>query len=238
MMTYSDYRRIARENLAGNWPLSIGVAAIALLLGGAIVGASFIPQLKFQFRGQNVTLEEWADLITTIGSTIGSGAVSLSLLGLAEFIIGGVIQLGYAQYLLKQYNRANFELNDLFSQFDRFGQGFLLNFLRGLYVFLWSLLLIVPGIIKSYAYSMAPFIMAENPDMTANEAITASKELMEGNKFELFLLDLTFIGWDFLAALSLNLGHLALNPYKNAARAVFYKDLTTPPAPNPCFFNN
>lgn len=227
-MTYSDYRRIARENLSSNWGLSIGTAAIAWLLGGILVGSTFIPQLNFQFRGDNISLEEWVNLITTIGSTIGSGAISLNLLGLAQFIIGGVIQLGYAQYLLKQHNRANFEFQDLFSQFERFGQGFAQKFLRSLYVFLWSLLLIIPGIVKGYAYAMTPFIMAENPDMTANEAITASKELMAGNKFELFILDLTFIGWDILAALTLNVGHLALNPYKNAAYAAFYKDLTTP----------
>ena len=73
---------------------------------------------------------------------------------------------------------------------------------------------------------MTPFIMAENPDMTANEAITASCELMDGHKGELFILELTFIGWNLLAALTLNLGHLALNPYKNAAYAVFYRELT------------
>ena len=73
---------------------------------------------------------------------------------------------------------------------------------------------------------MTPFIMAENPEMTASEAITASKEMMDGHKGELFTLDLTFIGWDLLCLFTLNIGHLWLNPYKNAAYAVFYKDLT------------
>ena len=95
---------------------------------------------------------------------------------------------------------------------------------------LWSLLFIIPGIVKGYAYSMTPFIMAENPDMSANDAITASRQLMDGHKGELFMLDLTFIGWDLLAALTFNLGHLALNPYRNAAHAAFYKDLTAPKA--------
>ena len=74
---------------------------------------------------------------------------------------------------------------------------------------------------------MTPFIMAENPEMSASEAITASKELMDGHKGELFTLDLTFIGWGLLAALTLNLGNLALNPHHNAAYAAFYTDLTT-----------
>ena len=225
-MTYSDYRRVARENLSGNWPVSIGVAAVGWLLGGILVGSSFLPQFTFQFRGEVTTLEEWLDLAMRIGGTFGATTISLNLLSLAQFIIGGVIQLGYAQYLLKQLNKANFEFQDLFSQFNRFGQGFAQKFLRGLYTFLWSLLFVIPGIVKGYAYAMTPFIMAENPEMRASDAITASMELMDGHKWELFTLDLTFIGWSLLAAMTVNLGNLALNPYKNAAYAAFYKDLT------------
>ena len=223
-MTCSDYRRIARENLRGNWPLSIGVCAIACILGGMSVGGSFIPEFSFCVDGQDISnINDLLNLITPAAfSAFGLG----SLLALTSLIIGGTIELGFAQYLLKQYSHANFELHDLFSRFDRFGQGFAQKFLRGLYTILWSFLFIIPGIVKSYAYAMTPFIMAENPEMSASEAITASKELMDGHKGELFTLDLTFIGWGLLAALTLNLGHLALNPYHNAAYAAFYKDLT------------
>lgn len=223
-MTCSDYRRIARENLRGNWSLSIGVCAIACILGGMSVGGSFIPEFSFRVDGQDISnINDLLNLITPAAfSAFGFG----SLLALTSLIIGGTIELGFAQYLLKQYNHANFELHDLFSRFDRFGQGFAQKFLRGLYTILWSFLFIIPGIVKSYAYAMTPFIMAENPEMSASEAITASKELMDGHKGELFTLDLTFIGWGLLAALTFNLGHLALNPYHNAAYAVFYKDLT------------
>ena len=223
-MTYSDYRRIARDRLQGNWALSIGVAAIASILGGLIVGSSFIPQFNFRIEGQDIS--NIRDLLNLISARSISAFGLGSLLGLAQFLIGGVIEVGFAGYLLKQHNKANFEMHDLFSQFDRFGQGFAQKFLRGLYTFLWSLLFVIPGIVKSYAYAMTPFIMAENPDMSAGEAIEASKQLMEGHKGELFTLDLTFIGWDLLAALSFNIGYLALNPYKNAAHAAFYKDLT------------
>lgn len=226
-MTRSDYRRVARENLQDNWGLSIGVAAVAWLLGGLLIGGTILPEFSFRIEGQDISsLKDLLNLLASTSSISGFGLGSA--LGLAQLIIGGVIQLGYARYLLKQFNRANFELNDLFSQFDRFSQGFLQSFLRGLYCFLWGLLFVFPGIVASYAYAMTPFIMAENPDMTASEAITASQELMYGHKGELFILDLTFIGWDILAALTLNLGNLALNPYKNAAYAAFYKDLTKP----------
>ena len=72
---------------------------------------------------------------------------------------------------------------------------------------------------------MTPFIMADHPELTASEAIDRSKELMDGHKGDLFVLDLTFIGWDLLAAITLNIGHLVLNPYKNAAHAAFYREI-------------
>ena len=72
---------------------------------------------------------------------------------------------------------------------------------------------------------MTPFILAENPNMSASEVIDASKDLMDGHKMDLFILDLTFIGWDLLASLTLNLGNIALNPYKNAAHAAFYRQI-------------
>lgn len=220
-MTYSDIRRVARENLSGNWGLSIGACLLAAIMGGMLIGSSFLPQLNIHMENQDI--ESWEQFFRV---TLGSTTFSLNTINLVHFILGGVIQLGYAQFLLKQYNRANFEVKDLFSQFERFGQAFLQRFLRILYTSLWSLLFIIPGIVKSYAYAMTPFIMAENPEMTASEAITASKEMMDGHKGELFTLDLTFIGWELLCLLTLNIGHLWLNPYKNAAYAVFYKDLT------------
>ena len=223
-MTYSDYRRVARERLQGNWPLAIGVAAVACILGGLITGASFIPQFNFRIEGQDIS--NIGDLLNLLSAKSISAFGLGTALGLAQFLIGGVIELGFAVFLLKQHGREELDFQDLFSQFHRFGQGFAQKFLRGLYVTLWSLLFVIPGIVKSYAYAMTPFIMAENPDLSANDAITISTELMEGHKGELFTLDLTFLGWDILAALTCNIGYLALNPYKNAAYAAFYKDLT------------
>ncbi|MBQ3504038.1 MAG: DUF975 family protein [Oscillospiraceae bacterium] len=150
----------------------------------------------------------------------------MSLLGLAQFIIGGTINLGYTQYLLDQHDRRELDFHVLFSQFHRFGVGFLQFFLRNLYIALWSLLFIIPGIVKTYSYAMTPYILADHPDMTANEAITASRQLMDGHKGELFWLRLTFIGWSILCVFTLGIGSLFLNPYVNAAEAAFYRQLT------------
>lgn len=217
-MEAKEIRQLARDHLSSNWGLSIGVAAIAALLGGLIIGTSFLPQMEYFWKGFRNSHEILSNVkISTSGS----------LFGLASFILGGVLQLGYARFLLKQHDGQNPEFNDLFSQFDRFGAGFAQALLRGLYIFLWSLLLVIPGIIAALRYAMTPYIMAEHPELTASEAINRSKELMEGHKMDLFILQLTFLGWEILCALTLNLGNLALNPYKNAAITVFYRHITS-----------
>ena len=227
-MVYSDIRAEARDRLRGNWAQSIGVALVASLLGGTVTtassGSSAGSGSSFNFNAGD--LQQMPEIVSTIVLAV-VGVIALMVL--AQFIIGGTIQLGYAGYLLRQNRRQDPRFSDLFSEFERFGQGFAQRFLRGLYIFLWSLLLVIPGIIADLSYSMTPYIMAEHPDMTASEAIAASKALMNGHKWELFVLHLTFIGWDILAALTLNVGHLVLNPYKNAAETAFYREITKQP---------
>ena len=227
-MEAKTLRARARASLAGNWGVSIGVAALAALLGGLLTGNSFLPNISY-------TLPIEFPLLERIGAELNEGfkvgrltlSFSDGLFSLAQALIGGTLNLGFARFLLKQQRGERAEFNDLFSQFDRFGTGFAQRFLRSLYVFLWGLLLVIPGIMAGFSYAMTPFILEDHPELTANEAITRSKELMEGHKMDLFILDLTFIGWDLLAGLTWNLGHLALNPYKNAAYAAFYRELLT-----------
>ena len=94
--------------------------------------------------------------------------------------------------------------------------------------FLWMLLFIIPGIVAAYRYAMTSFILAENPELTAGEAINCSKELMDGNKWRLFCLNFSFIGWIILCGFTLGIGYLWLTPYEQAANAAFYRDITRP----------
>lgn len=97
--------------------------------------------------------------------------------------------------------------------------------LSTIYIFLWTLLLVIPGIIKSYSYALTPYILVEHPEMSANEAIEESMRLMDGHKFDLFYLQLSFIGWAILSILSLGLGVFWLIPYQMTAQAAFYRDI-------------
>jgi len=217
-MEARELRRMARENLAGNWGNAVLAAFLAALLGGLITSG-----INFNIEINENDFKELPSALKTIFfSLLGVGGT----LSFVHFILGGVIRQGYAVYLLKQYDRRNPEIRDLFSQFDYFGNAFCLRFLQGLFTFLWTLLLIIPGIIKGYAYAMAPFIMAENPEMRPREALRASCEMMDGHKAELFFLELSFIGWGILSVLTLGIGSLWLNPYIQAAHAAFYRNLS------------
>ena len=93
------------------------------------------------------------------------------------------------------------------------------------FTILWSLLLVIPGIIKSYSYAMTSFILKDEPEMKNNAAIEKSMAMMEGNKMKLFMLDLSFIGWAILCIFTLGIGLLFLQPYVAISRAAFYEDL-------------
>ena len=93
------------------------------------------------------------------------------------------------------------------------------------FTFLWSLLLVIPGIIKAYAYSMSFYILADNPELTASEALAKSQSLMRGHKMELFILELSFIGWFFLIGLTFGLAAIYVAPYMEATMANFYNSI-------------
>lgn len=218
-MSASDYRARARQMLSGKWGMAVLVTLVAGLLGGLVTSAS--GSFNLELKGENTQyIPDIVLTYLTIAASIGG------VLGLVQFIIGGTVQLGYCKYLLKLHDGEEAELKDLFSQFNRFADGFLLSLLTSIYIFLWSLLFVIPGIVAMYKYAMAPFILAENPGISASEAIADSKEIMNGHKGELFILDLSFIGWGLLSALTLGIGSLWVNPYVNAAYAAFYREIS------------
>lgn len=217
-MTYSDIRARARETLRGHWGISVAAAFVAAVFGSLMVSSGNVVQIVEKIA------EDAPPRLAAVITLIAGGTLAMNLVRL---ILGGVVQLGYSKFLLSQQDGKEYCVKDLFSQFDRFSVGFLQAFLRGLYALLWGLLLIIPGIIKQYSYSMTPFILADHPELTAKDAIYRSMELMKGHKGELFTLGLTFIGWELLNCLTLGIGSFWLNPYKNAAYAVFYRELVS-----------
>ncbi len=122
-------------------------------------------------------------------------------------------------------------------QHDRYYDIVVTMLLRGIYLILWTLLLIIPGIIKMYAYRLVPYILADNPNIGHSRAIDLSKQMTMGEKFDIFVLDLSFLGWFLLGALALGIGVLFVQPYYDATNAelyfklrekALYRGITTP----------
>lgn len=165
--------------------------------------------------------------ITQILSGDKDSPAILHLIGLVLFILALPLTWGYQTLFLGAVRGGEATAKDMFEGYNKelFSRVLTTTLLYYVYVFLWSMLLLIPGCIKAYSYAMTPFILKDNPEMKNNAAIEESMRMMDGHKLELFLLDLSFIGWALLSLLTCGIGFLWLTPYMNMARVNFYEDL-------------
>ena len=234
----SDFRSLARDALKGRWGIAVIAGLIASLLGA--IGSNG-PEVKLNFNdnGANVNFmfanqqiySSSGGWMPELNALIVGGTVYIIIaaivMAVVFFVLGSVISVGYSKFNLDLVDRQKEpELNTLFGYFNHWKNATLANLLQTVYVFLWSLLFVIPGIIASYSYAMTSYILAEHPEMAPGEAIERSKEMMSGNRWRLFCLEFSFIGWGILSSLTLGIGYLWLNPYKQAATAAFYREVS------------
>lgn len=167
-------------------------------------------------------------LITLIVAAIS--ILAGALLGLipgggiiATVIITPAFTLSLIRVYLGLFGGVQPKAADAFSGFDDFWAAFKVIFLTGLFTYLWSLLFIIPGIVKGISYSMAPYILAENKGKAALECINESKAMTEGHKMELFVLALSFIGWGLLVGITFGIAGIWVFPYAQATMVNAYK---------------
>ena len=155
------------------------------------------------------------------------GSAILHLIGLVLSILALPLYWGYQTLFLGAIRGGEATAKDLFEGYNKelFPRVLTTTLLYYVYIILWSLLLLIPGCIKAYSYAMTPYILKDNPEMKNNAAIEESMRMMDGHKLELFILDLSFIGWAILSILTCCIGFLWLVPYMNMARVNFYEDL-------------
>ena len=159
-------------------------------------------------------------------AVVGGIASGMAIVGLAiSLFVGNAADVGLVRYFV-----LNVETKPAFAEaFYGFKVKYLRNIgtllLVGIKLALWSLLLVVPGIIKSFEYAIIPYILADDPDITSKEAFKKAKEMMMGNKWRLFKLNLSFFGWGVLCVLTMGVGTLFLMPYVCAANAEFFAEL-------------
>ncbi len=221
-MYASDYRRIGRQSLAGNWWLSVLICFVASLFAGG--------GFRLEWRED---AESILQLYPALEPAVTALSIYAAISGIVSFLIGGTVTLGKCRFFLDLHDRKPLQFQTLFSQFHQFGNGFCLQLLTGIFTTLWTLLFIIPGIVAACRYAMAPYIQAEHPEYTAMESIRASKAMMIGHKWEYFCLIMSFLGWILLCALTLGIGDFFLRPYVAASDAAFYRQLCSEQAVRP-----
>jgi len=241
-MTIRDMKASAKTALKGRW----GLAILMLFISGILT--SIITSVISQIGG------------TTIWSYLQSGNYedipinqSNFLLWAANILLFPVLSTGLTWFFFDLYDRREVGVGTLFSGFKKYGPVVGANFMVSLFTMLWTLLLIVPGIIKALSYSQTLYLIKDRPELSVMDAIKESKRLMKGSKWRLFLTQLSFIGWILLPILGL-IGagialvatdsyapmflltllsiiyfmgiNLYLRPYYQTTMAAFYRDLT------------
>ena len=208
----------------------------------AFLGASVLNNVSVSFNfdtsttpppaeeGENVTTafnmlanNELYEGVWMLLGTVMLGLTFIMLIySIIMFTIGSAVSIGYCQFNLDMVDGFRPRVGTLFSCFSQMKTAIVAKLLTAVYIMLGSLL-IVPGIIMTFSYSMVNFVLAENPEMTATEALRESKRIMKGHKWQLFCLNLSFLGWAFLCIFTLGIASIWVAPYSSATYAEFYR---------------
>ena len=192
---------------------------------------------KFLLKGNARNYVPIAIIFIYTGALLSFSAENLGILfrhyrnifpvisSITAWVLQSVFWVGIISFCLNIACGRNSEITDFFDQFEHIGKLFLLSLVKNFFIILWGLLFIVPGFIAYYRYSMAEYIIAENPDISVFAAIKQSKEMMDGKKGKLFVLELTFLGWAILTAVTFGLAGLYSIPYIFMTRTLFYLDV-------------
>lgn len=223
MLKASDYRAKAREALRGNWGLAVGTGIGLQVINTIVVYiVFFILALCGILIFGRISTYAQAQEITNYAYV-----AYLIIMFLVSFVTQTLI-VGYYYFNLNLVRGEGFRFDNIFARFNKILKIFGLYFMIGLFTWLWTLLFFIPGIIAAFRYSMAPYIMADNPEIGIMEAIRKSKEMMKGYKWKYFCLQLSFLGWILLGIITLFIGMLWITPYIQASNAAFYLELSGP----------
>ena len=212
MKQNQDYKNEALAALKGNWAPAVLACIVLFVVAGIIYGPNYVQSVSASLHGRNPAAG-------INGLTFGTWLLS--------WLVFCPLAIGYynahRSLLAQGDNRITQNMFNI--GFGNWFHHVLGYFLMAFFIFLWSLLLLIPGIIKYYSYGLTQYILVERPELSANQAIDESRRLMRGHKFDLFYLDLSFIGWYLLTIFTLGIGMLWVMPYHYSARASFWEDI-------------
>ncbi|WBW98131.1 DUF975 family protein [Oceanirhabdus sp. W0125-5] len=211
----------AKEVLRASYWKALLVSVILFFLGaGGSASYSRSSQNRINYHIDNTDFNLYHPIIFTI---IIVALVIILLAFLFSIFVSNPIEVGGKKYFLKS-TQMDFDINEIGYSFnkERYSNIVKTMFFKNLYIFLWSLLLIIPGIVKHYAYKMVPYILCDNPNMDYDRAIELSTQMTQGHKFDMWVLELSFIGWHILSLFIPFVGGFLVMPYTSATEAELY----------------
>ena len=225
MLKSKELRKKAWDSLKGKYWMAFIVVLVTGIL--ASIGTSMLTCSQNMLNVVNMVDPSEMDATMELGAEVVTiAALVIFVIGLIMSIfISNVVDVGLSNYFIKNTDSKP-SFKDAFSGFKiKYGRNVGTALLIGIKLVLWSILFIIPGIIKSYEYSIIPYILADDDEISAKDAFKKAKEMMKGNKWRLFKLNFSFIGWVLLCIPTLGIGTFFLLPYINAANAEFYVEL-------------
>lgn len=239
MWEIGDVKARGRAAFKANYWVSVVVGILLMLLvgGSAASGANNARQQTSELTiEQQTAVDDATSAIRAmpdeakgqlVAAIIGGSLVATIVGVLLKVFLFNPLQVGCYRFFAKNVEQTPAPLGLVREGFGGYGHVFMTLFLRDLFLVLWCLLLIVPGIIKSYSYQLVPYIIKDQPNLSATETIARSSELMRGNKWRAFVMDLTFLGWWLLGGLTLGVVNVFwTTPYYESAKAALYLELT------------
>ncbi len=224
MWTRSGLKMSAKGVLRGNYWISLAAVLIVGIITSVFSGLYATGLREYmtsysQMMLGNISIEEFENTVASMSGKLIRAYITALIVSIFIF---GPLAVGSVKFFLKSAQGES-SLGNIWS-------GFKTNYLhvvwtlfkRDLFVALWSLLFLIPGIIKSYQYVMVEYILADNPDISSHDALVQSREMMKGNKWRFFVLQLSFLGWLALGALACGLGTVFVTPYMQATYVQFY----------------
>lgn len=242
MWTRYDLKMNAKMAFKRNyWTCVAASLVVGVLSGSMFAGSGSGVQTTLEVQHNNpyaydsYSAYSYNSSNSIFGGVIFSSIVIAILLVIAllaslyTIFVGNAVSVGGCRYFMENREHQT-SASKVFYGFQngRYGNVVKTMFFRDLFILLWTLLLIVPGIIKSYSYRLVPYILSENPHMDRKRALELSQQMMDGHKMEAFVLELSFFGWFLLSTLTCGLvGIFYVNPYLDATFAEFYVAIRT-----------
>lgn len=228
MWSIAELKSRGKQAFRANYWQSVAVSFVmAIFAGGTASAASNRVQSttsEVTVEGAGVSPEQAAFLAAVVLGVIFTVGIVGSIV---HALLANPIEVGGRRFFEKNANDPTTQFNTMFEGFQDYGRVLVTMLIRDVFILLWTLLLIIPGAMKAYSYRLVPYLVKDRPELSPMEVLAESETLMRGNRWQAFVMDLSFLGWLLLGVVTLNLGNIFwTNPYMNATDAALYQELT------------